>query len=119
MYQENVNDFCEVHWTSGSIDEARKISRFLVQERLVANAQIIPWIEAIYLLNQQVETSQETKIVLVTLKKNCQKIEEIIKANSSFEVPEILYFHIDSGSTDYLDWIAESTGHTQERRVGE
>ena len=109
MYQENVNDFCEVHWTSGSIDEARKISRFLVQERLVACAQIIPWIESIYLWNQQLETSQESKIVLKTLKQNCAKIEEIIKANSSYEVPEIIYMHIDGGSADYLDWLAECT----------
>lgn len=104
MYQEIVNDFCEVHWTSGSIDEARKISRFLVQERLVASAQIIPWIEAIYLWNDQLETGQESKIVLKTLKQNCAKIEEIIKANSSYEIPEIVYIHIDGGSTDFLDW---------------
>lgn len=117
MYQENVNDFCEVHWTSGSIDEARKISRFLVQERLVASAQIIPWIEAIYLWNQQLETDQESKIVLKTLKRNCSKIEEIIKANSSYEIPEIIYIHIDGGSADYLDWLAESTNHEETEPV--
>lgn len=108
MYQENIHDFCEIHWTSGSIDEARKISRYLVQERLVACAQIIPWIESVYLWNRQLETSQESKIVLKTIKKNCPKIEEIIKSNSSYEVPEIIYIHISGGSVEYLDWLKDT-----------
>ena len=36
-------EFIEIHWTSGSIDEARKVARYLVQERYVACAQISPW----------------------------------------------------------------------------
>lgn len=104
-----MNDFCEIHWTSGSIDEARKISRYLVQERLIASAQIIPWIESIYMLNNQLETAQESKIVLKAPKINCKRIEEIIKDNSSYQIPEILYFNIESGSEDYLTWVAEST----------
>lgn len=59
-------EFIEINWTSGSIDEARKVSRYLVQERLVACAQIIPWIESIYMWNNQLETTQESKVTLKT-----------------------------------------------------
>ncbi len=41
-------EFIEIHWTSGSIDEARKVARYLVQERYVACAQITPWVESIF-----------------------------------------------------------------------
>lgn len=109
MSTDKHHEFCEIHWTSGSIDEARKISRYLVQERLVACAQIVPWIEAIYMWNNQLETTQESKIVLKALKSNFYKIEEVIKNNSSYQVPEIVCVDIDDGSRDYLGWVAEST----------
>lgn len=104
-----MTDLCQIHWTSGSIDEARKVSRFLVQERLVACAKIIPWVEAIYMWNNQLETSQESKVIFQALTKNFQSIEEIIRANCSYEVPEILLIKIEGGNSDYLAWAEESS----------
>lgn len=101
-------EFIEVTWTSGSLDEARRISRYLVQERLVACAQIIPWIESIYMWNQQLETAQESKIVLKTRVENYDKIKEIIEQNCKYEVPEILWTRINGGNKGYLDWLKES-----------
>ena len=102
-------EFIEIHWTSGSLDEARKISRFLVQERHVACAQIVPWIESIYMWNNQLETAQESKIILKTRKEKYEEVKKIIQKNSKYEVPEITCIHIDAGSQEYLDWIREST----------
>jgi periplasmic divalent cation tolerance protein len=102
-------EYIEIHWTAGSIDEARKVSRFLVQERLVACAQIVPWVEAVYMWNNQLETSQESKILLKTRHDLYEKIREIIETNSSYEVPEITFTKIDGGNEDYLAWMNEST----------
>ena len=104
-----MSDFIEIHWTSGSLDEARKISRYLVQERYVACAQIIPWIESVYLWNNQLETAQESKIVMKTHLNHYEAIKEFIKNNCKYEVPEITYMHIDGGNKEYLDWINETT----------
>lgn len=109
MTFNDETDVCEIHWTSGSIDEARKISRYLVQERLVACAQIIPWIEAIYMWNNQLETTQESKIVMKALKRNYPQIEEIIKNNSGYQVPEILCIDVAGGNSEYLTWLKESS----------
>lgn len=104
-----MSDYIEIHWTSGSIDEARKISRYLVQERFVACAQIIPWIESIYMWNNNLETAQESKIVMKTRLEHYEKIKEIILQNCKYEVPEITYHHIDGGNKEYLDWLKDST----------
>jgi periplasmic divalent cation tolerance protein len=104
-----MTHFYEIYWTSGSIDEARKVARYLVQERLVACAQIIPWVESIYMWNNQLETSQESKVVLKAPQSNFDAIKEVIQRNSSYEVPEILYIEIDGGSSQYLQWLSEST----------
>ena len=86
------NEFIEIRWYSGSIDEARKVSRYLVQERLVACAQIIPWIESIYMWNNQLETTQETKVVLKAKHADFDKIKSVIIENSKYEIPEIYKF---------------------------
>lgn len=99
-----MSEFIEIHWTSGSIDEARKISRYLVQERYVACAQITPWIESIYLWNGQLETTQESKILLKTRKELYESIKKVILENCTYQVPEIIYQHIDGGNEDYLAW---------------
>jgi len=112
-------DYYEICWTAGSIDEARKISRFLVQERLVACVQIIPWIESIYMWNNQLETVQESKITLKAPARNYDKIAEIIRSNSSYDIPEILYFTIEGGHEDYLKWLENSTpeGFSEETEI--
>lgn len=104
-----MKEFIEVHWTSGSLDEARKISRFLVQERLIACAQIVPWIESIFMWNNQLETSQESKITFKTRLEHYDKIKKVIEENCSYEVPEITYSIIDGGNEPYLNWLNEST----------
>lgn len=98
----------EIHWTSGSLDEARKVSRYLVQERYVACAQIIPWIESIFMWNNQQETVQESKVIFKSHLSQYEAIKKIIKNNCSYEVPEITYIKIDGGNEEYLTWLNQS-----------
>jgi periplasmic divalent cation tolerance protein len=99
------DDFIEIHWTSESLDEARRISRFLIQKRLVACAQIIPWVESVFLWNNEMETAQESKIVLKTRFENYEKIKTVIEQNCKYEVPEILWFKIEGGNEAYMNWL--------------
>ena len=102
------NQLIEIHWTSETMDEARRISRYLVQERYVACAQIVPWIESIYTWNNQLETTQESKVVMKTIGENYEEIRSIIEKNSKYEVPEITWFTINGGNESYLKWLQES-----------
>jgi periplasmic divalent cation tolerance protein len=104
-----AEDFIEIHWTTDTLDEARRVSRFLVQERYVASAQIVPWIESIYMWNNKLETTQESKVVLKTRLENFAKICEIIEQNTTYEVPSITWFKIEGGNKSYMDWLQEST----------
>ena len=98
-----TQELIEIHWTSGSIDEARKICRYLVQERLVACAQIVPWIESVYMWNNQLETTQESKVTLKSRKEHWEMIKKVILDNHSYDVPEITWFPIAGGNEAYLE----------------
>lgn len=109
-----MTEYIEIHWTSGSLDEARKISRYLAQERYVACAQIIPWIESIYMWNNQLETEQESKVILKTRSDLYDKIKTIIKENCKYQVPEITYQIIDGGNEEYINWMKDCMSiHTE------
>lgn len=97
-----AEEWIEIHWTSETLDEARRVSRYLVEARYVACAQIIPWIESIFMWNNKMDTSQESKIVLKTRLENYDKIREVIEKNSKYEVPEITWVKIE-GET-LLTW---------------
>lgn len=101
--------FIQIYWTTGSMDEARKVSRYLVQEKLVACANIIPWVESIFLWNDQLDTSQETKVIFKTRNDCFEAVRAFILKTTKYEVPEILKVPILGGHPEYLDWVEKST----------
>lgn len=103
-----MNEMIEIQWTAGSIDEARKVSRFLVQERLVASAQIVPWVESISLLNNQIETTQESKAIFKTKKSLFEKVQDVIQKNCKYEIPEITSTDILQVNPAYFAWVDEN-----------
>ena len=102
-------ELIEITWAAGSIDEARLVSRYLVQERYAAEAKIIPWIESISVWNNQLETDQETLVVLKTTKEHLNKAIDVILKNSKMQVPEIVWRTLEGGHQEYLDWLENST----------
>mgnify|MGYP006415254769 CR=1 FL=1 len=71
-----MGQLVQIHWTCGSLDEARKVSRFLVQERFVACANIIPWVESVYMWEGELHTDQETKVIFKTIE---EKFSAVVK----------------------------------------
>ena len=104
-----TDNLIEIHWTSDTLDEARRICRFLVQERYVACAQITPWVESIFLWDNKMDTVQESKVVLKTFMENYDAIRKVIEENCQYEVPQITWMKIDGGNKDYMDWLEKST----------
>lgn len=100
-----MTEFIEISWSAGSLDEARKVSRYLVQEKLCSCAQIIPWVESIYSWNGSLETAQESKVLLKARRYQFEAISRVIAENSKYEVPEILYRGIEGGNEAYLEWM--------------
>ena len=59
-----------VYSTTGNLDEARKIARILVQEKLAACVNIFPRVESVYRWKGKIEGDIECVIIAKTTEKN-------------------------------------------------
>lgn len=95
--------------TGSSEEEAGRIGKTLVEERLVACANIIPKIRSIFSWKGEICDENEVLMILKSKESLFQQIEERVKTLHSYDVPEIIALPIHSGSEDYLRWIEEVT----------
>ena len=98
-----------IYSTTGSVEEARKIARILVEEKHVACVNIIPKIESIYRWQGKIEEDNECILLAKTTEKNVDKTIQRIKELHSYDVPDIVSFPITKGLKDYLDWVKDET----------
>jgi periplasmic divalent cation tolerance protein len=102
------SSFIIVFVTTGSKQEAEKISLNLLEEKLVACANIIDPVESHFWWSGKIDCANEFLIILKSRMDLFEALSKRIKALHSYEIPEILALPIVFGSKDYLDWIDDS-----------
>jgi len=100
---------------AGSEEEAAKIARTLVEERLAACANIIGPVRSIYRWRGAVEDAREYMIMVKTRGRLYPGVERRVKELHSYEVPEIVAIGLAAGSRRYVEWIFESTAAVARR----
>ena len=95
--------------TASSEEEAKKIATALVEERLVACANIIPKIISIYWWENKVCQGDEVMLFAKSTQPLFSTIKDRVKSLHSYKVPEIISFPISEGLPEYLNWIEDVT----------
>lgn len=95
--------------TASSDEEAAKIARALVEERLAACVNLVPAVRSIYTWQGKVEDGAEVLMVIKTRRSLVAKLTARVKALHSYTVPEVIAADIVGGNPDYLAWLADST----------
>ena len=103
--------------TCGSMAEARKIGRAVVEKKLAACANIVPGMESIYRWKGKVERAREILVVMKTSEARLQELQREVKRLHSYEVPEFIVLPITAGSREYLAWIGESVNPVRSAAV--
>ncbi|KHE91558.1 MAG: divalent-cation tolerance protein CutA [Candidatus Scalindua rubra] len=98
-----------IYITAGSISEAKKIGRALVEEKLVACSNIISPIRSIYSWQGKVCDDKEVLMILKSRQKLFKQIVKRVEKLHSYDVPEIIAMPIIDGSRKYLSWLNEET----------
>lgn len=96
--------------TFQTMNDATKAIRELLNERLIACANIIPAIKSLYWWNDQITEEQEVIVFMKTRKELEKKAMEKLESIHPYEVPAI--YAIESTkeiTTPYLQWIFNET----------
>lgn len=94
--------------TAGTHEEANRIGRTLVEERLAACATLIPAVESIYHWEGKIESSAETLLMLKTSFDKLPALEDRLHALHSYQTPEFLVLNVEACSHPYLEWLEAS-----------
>ncbi len=95
--------------TAPSEEEAAKIARALVEERLAACANIVNHIRSVYRWEGKIEDDPEVLMVVKTREALFDALEKRVRELHSYSVPEVIALPIVQGSEAYLKWLEEET----------
>ncbi len=95
--------------TAETEEEAAKIGRTLVEEKLAACANIIPRIRSIYRWKGEIHDEPESLILIKTRTSMFQALKARVRELHGYEVPEITAIPIAQGLQEYLDWVVDET----------
>lgn len=97
--------------TCGSLAEARRIARQVVDSRLAACVSILLGpVESVYRWKGSVERAREVLLMIKTTQDRLAALEEKILKLHSYDTPEIIALPVVAGLPDYLHWVTDTAG---------
>ncbi len=97
-----------IYATFSNRDEATRIVDILLNERLIACANLWP-ISSSYWWKGKIETAEEVAAIMKTQAARYQLVEQRIIDLHSYEIPAVVAFPIRYGLSEYLAWITQET----------
>lgn len=88
--------------------EARRIAKTIVKEKLASCANIVSPIESIYTWKGKLQQEKETLLLLKTFDTHFKRIEQMIKKIHSYDTPCIIAVPIAHAEKTYLAWSEEA-----------
>ena len=99
-----------VYAVFANADEAERIGRTVVEERLAACINIFPGVRSIYRWQGAVETADEVAAIFKTERAQVDGLITRIAALHSYDVPCVVSWPIDKITGDYAQWVEDSVG---------
>lgn len=97
-----------VYAVFANTEEAERIGRTVVEERLAACINILGCVQSIYRWKGKIETSTEIAAILKTHHWRSDALIERIAALHSYEVPCVVSWPIDKVVGRYADWVEDT-----------
>jgi periplasmic divalent cation tolerance protein len=101
--------------TAANPEEAERLGRALVEERLAACANLLPGVHSIYHWEDQIESSAECLLLLKTTTDRLPALEARLHELHGYQTPEFLVLAVEAGSHPYLAWLYASVREPEDK----
>jgi periplasmic divalent cation tolerance protein len=91
--------------TASSEEEARRIARQLVEQRLAACVNLLPGVASVYQWQGAVEEATEWMLLIKSSRPLLDRLRVELERLHSYQVPEVVALTIVDGSPAYLAWL--------------
>src|SRR5690242_7557065 len=105
-----MTDKIVVFSTAGSAEEAEKIARRLVENRLAACVNVIKEIRSFYRWQGKIEDAAEWLLVIKSSRERFEALRSAVEKLHSYDVPEVIALPVVEGAQNYLNWMDGELG---------
>jgi periplasmic divalent cation tolerance protein len=88
--------------------EAIKISRDLLEKRLIGCANILGETKSLYFWAEKLEENKEVAVLLKTTYENISEVIQILQDLHPYETPAILEIPVERSGEPFQKWVRES-----------
>ena len=96
--------------TCASRAEARKLAQAVLTKKLAACVNIVAGVESHFWWKDKLDRANEYLLLIKTTGDKTKAVMQVIQANHSYEVPEIIFTPIATGERRYLRWLRTAVG---------
>ena len=93
--------------------DAARVARVLVEERLVACANLIPGARSIYRWQDEVRDEAEVMVLMKTRKQDWTALLSRLHELHPYDTPECIAVRIAAGAPKYMAWLDEALAPEQ------
>lgn len=86
-------------------DTAARVARTLVEERLIACANILPGARSVYRWQDQVKDEREVVVLMKTRKQDWTAFMSRLHELHPYDVPECIAVRVAAGAPRYMEWL--------------
>lgn len=105
-----MTEYIVVLITASKEEEAERIAKALVEDKLAGCVNILRDVRSIYRWKSNIEDEREVMMLVKTRRELLEGLMKKVKGLHSYSVPEIIALPVIQGSEDYLGWLKEETG---------
>ena len=95
----------QIYTTTNTRENAEKIAKALVENRLAACVQIVGPVASVYWWRGQIEETAEWLCIVKTRRSLYDTVGSAIRRNHTYEIPEIIAVPVVEGDEDYTSWL--------------
>ncbi|NNF00131.1 MAG: divalent-cation tolerance protein CutA [Pyrinomonadaceae bacterium] len=95
-----------VFTTVSDLAEGESLAEKIVTEKVAACVQILPKMTSVYVWKGELKNEPEHLLLIKTLENNYDELEELIKENHSYDVPEIIAVESEEVADGYFKWMS-------------